>query len=254
MGDVKHGIKIVHKFAKAAEKFNSFNFAFKLQARDIDTFIHPDFKSRQDIKYVKRFSETRLTKKEYKKINAFRNEIINTFLPTVEGPNAIWYGNTVMELFTNLPEIIDKAVLSRVQEKFAIDGAKTWADFLDQDHLWWRKLQKLEPGFLHDLKDPENYVYLSAQKLVASIAETMTNGDEPTHEALKEIYCVNICNTRFWASYFATNSAENFPFWAERCFASCTITPGFRKILIFFQRKSSTHKQYLFFLSNIKKL
>ncbi|OGY07404.1 MAG: spore coat protein [Candidatus Blackburnbacteria bacterium RIFCSPHIGHO2_01_FULL_40_17] len=66
MGDVKHGIKIVHKFAKAAEKFNSFNFAFKLQARDIDTFIHPDFKSRQDIKYVKRFSETRLTKKEYK--------------------------------------------------------------------------------------------------------------------------------------------------------------------------------------------
>ncbi|HAM88823.1 MAG: hypothetical protein US83_C0006G0059 [Candidatus Falkowbacteria bacterium GW2011_GWC2_38_22] len=122
-------------------------------------------------------------------VSAGVHEIINTFLPTVEGPNAIWYGNTVMELFTNLPEIIDKAVLSRVQEKFAIDGAKTWADFLDQDHLWWRKLQKLEPGFLDDLKDPENYVYLSAQKLVASIAETMTNGDEPTHEALKEIYC-----------------------------------------------------------------
>src|SRR3989338_6948127 len=66
MGDVKHATTIIHRFQKIAKKFNSFNFAFKLQARNIDTFIHPDFKSRQDIKYVKRFSETRLTKKDYK--------------------------------------------------------------------------------------------------------------------------------------------------------------------------------------------
>ena len=63
MGDVKHGMKILQQFHKVAKKYD-FNFAFKLQYRDIPTFIHPDFKDRQDIKYVKRFSETKLKDSE----------------------------------------------------------------------------------------------------------------------------------------------------------------------------------------------
>jgi len=64
MGDVKHGLKILNEFHKVTKKFN-FNFAFKFQYRDIaGTFIHPDYKKRMDIKYVKRFSQTRLTPKE----------------------------------------------------------------------------------------------------------------------------------------------------------------------------------------------
>ena len=35
-------------------------FGFKLQFRNLDTFIHPDFRDRTDLKYIKRFSETRL--------------------------------------------------------------------------------------------------------------------------------------------------------------------------------------------------
>jgi sialic acid synthase SpsE len=65
MGDVTHGLKIIREFASVKEGFN-FNFAFKLQLRDIDTFIHPDYQSRMDIKYVKRFSETRLSEEELK--------------------------------------------------------------------------------------------------------------------------------------------------------------------------------------------
>ena len=38
-----------------------FKFAFKFQYRDLDTFIHPDFRNRTDIKYVKRFMETNIT-------------------------------------------------------------------------------------------------------------------------------------------------------------------------------------------------
>ena len=30
-----------------------FDFAFKLQYRDLDTFVHPSFKGRDDVKYVK---------------------------------------------------------------------------------------------------------------------------------------------------------------------------------------------------------
>ena len=61
MGDVQHGLHMIEEFAKVAGKYPKFQFAVKFQFRDIDTFIHPDFKERMDIKYVKRFSETRLS-------------------------------------------------------------------------------------------------------------------------------------------------------------------------------------------------
>jgi len=77
-GDLKHGISIIREIAKACKKYD-FQFGFKLQYRNLDTFIHPDFKGRQDIKYVKRFEETRLSEKEFK---AFKDEICNAgFLP-----------------------------------------------------------------------------------------------------------------------------------------------------------------------------
>ncbi len=65
MGDVNHGLKIIREFHKVTKKFN-FNFAFKFQYRDIaHTFIHPDFKKRKDLKYVKRFSETGLNPSKF---------------------------------------------------------------------------------------------------------------------------------------------------------------------------------------------
>jgi len=60
MGDVKHGVNIIRETAKICGKFD-FKFGFKLQYRDLDTFIHPQYKGRTDIKYVKRFEETRLS-------------------------------------------------------------------------------------------------------------------------------------------------------------------------------------------------
>lgn len=64
MGDVEHGLKIIRDF-HAVTKDYDFRFAFKFQYRDLDTFIHPDFKNRQDIKYIKRFSETRLSESDF---------------------------------------------------------------------------------------------------------------------------------------------------------------------------------------------
>jgi sialic acid synthase SpsE/quercetin dioxygenase-like cupin family protein len=45
-----------------------FHFAVKLQYRDIDTFIHPRYRQRFDLKFVKRFSETRVSWDGYKQI------------------------------------------------------------------------------------------------------------------------------------------------------------------------------------------
>jgi sialic acid synthase SpsE/quercetin dioxygenase-like cupin family protein len=66
-GSVQHGIRIVRELAEAARGF-PFRFAIKLQYRDIDTFVHPDYKQRFDLKFVKRFSATRLDWTEYKLI------------------------------------------------------------------------------------------------------------------------------------------------------------------------------------------
>lgn len=63
-GDVEHGIEIIQQIKKACEGLD-FQVAFKFQYRDLDTFIHPDFKGRDDIKYVKRFSETRLDEMDF---------------------------------------------------------------------------------------------------------------------------------------------------------------------------------------------
>ncbi|MBU4300078.1 N-acetylneuraminate synthase family protein [archaeon] len=65
MGSLEHGLKIIREFHEVSKKFD-FKFGFKLQYRDLDTFIHPDFKNRMDIKYIKRFSETRLKESELK--------------------------------------------------------------------------------------------------------------------------------------------------------------------------------------------
>jgi len=73
MGDLKHGIRIIREFGKVAGKFD-FRFGFKLQYRDLDSFIHPKYKGSVDIKYVKRFEETRLDQKQLK---ALRDEIKN---------------------------------------------------------------------------------------------------------------------------------------------------------------------------------
>ena len=64
MGDMKHADNLIKTYSKIAKKF-PFDFAIKLQYRNLDTFIHPHFKKRMDIKYIKRFEETRLTTKQF---------------------------------------------------------------------------------------------------------------------------------------------------------------------------------------------
>lgn len=64
MGSVEHGLNMIQAFAETTKPF-PFQFAFKFQFRDLDTFIHPDYKSRLDLKNVKRFAETRLIKDQF---------------------------------------------------------------------------------------------------------------------------------------------------------------------------------------------
>ncbi|MCR4399437.1 MAG: N-acetylneuraminate synthase family protein [Syntrophomonadaceae bacterium] len=66
-GSLEHGLRIIREVHAVCEEFD-FEFAFKLQYRDLDTFIHPAFASSQEHKFVKRFSETRLDKQAFRRL------------------------------------------------------------------------------------------------------------------------------------------------------------------------------------------
>jgi sialic acid synthase SpsE/mannose-6-phosphate isomerase-like protein (cupin superfamily) len=67
MGDVAHGIRIIRELKEACAGF-PFRFAIKLQYRYLPDFIHPAFRERMDLKFVKRFSETALCWDDYRKL------------------------------------------------------------------------------------------------------------------------------------------------------------------------------------------
>lgn len=64
-GSVEHGKRIIREIRNVCDDFPEFEFAFKFQYRDLDTFIHPDYKNRDDIKNVKRFRETKLNREQF---------------------------------------------------------------------------------------------------------------------------------------------------------------------------------------------
>ena len=67
MGRVDHALAIIEALHQVVEGF-SFDFAVKLQYRSIPDCIHPAYRERHDLKFVKRFSETSLSWDQYKEI------------------------------------------------------------------------------------------------------------------------------------------------------------------------------------------
>lgn len=66
-GSVEHGIDIIHAMSKIARKHN-IKAAVKLQFRNLDNFIHPDYKGRQDVKHIPRFESTRLNYEQFNQL------------------------------------------------------------------------------------------------------------------------------------------------------------------------------------------
>jgi N-acetylneuraminate synthase len=62
-GDLQRGLKIVRDFG-AVVRYHNARAAIKLQFRDVDSFVHKDFRERQDIRYIKKTIETQLTRVE----------------------------------------------------------------------------------------------------------------------------------------------------------------------------------------------
>ena len=63
-GSVEHGLRIIESMGGIARR-RGIHAGVKLQYRDLDTFIHPDYTARTDVKHIPRFLGARLTAGEF---------------------------------------------------------------------------------------------------------------------------------------------------------------------------------------------
>ena len=73
-GSVEHGKRIIAEVAKLNNP-GRYPIAVKFQYRDLPNFIHPDFRTRRDLKYVDRFLSTMLTWNELKELKDFASNL-----------------------------------------------------------------------------------------------------------------------------------------------------------------------------------
>jgi len=73
-GSVEHGLDIIRAMGRIARKYN-IKAAVKLQYRDLDTFVHPDYKERSDVNHIPRFMSTKLNYEQFTQlVDAVRAE------------------------------------------------------------------------------------------------------------------------------------------------------------------------------------
>lgn len=66
-GSVERGLKIIRDFGTVV-RYNNIKAAIKLQFRDVDNFIHPEFKGNQESRYIKKTEATKLSKMEFSRL------------------------------------------------------------------------------------------------------------------------------------------------------------------------------------------
>jgi hypothetical protein len=165
-------------------------------------------------------AENNLEERTRQGVSAGVREFIGVFLRNTEGAYAVNHGNRMISLFTNIPDQIDKAVLSRIQVRVSMEGAKRFEDFVDQDHLWWKKYRELDPKFI---KDPgvKDYEFMSAQRQVASMNDLHKGGNTEVQNAdLRTIYEASLkqhdAGTHEFFGVFYTAVLDRFPFFSSR--------------------------------------
>jgi N-acetylneuraminate synthase len=63
-GDLVRGKRIIQEFATVV-RYNNIKAAIKFQFRDVDNFVHDEFKGNQDLRYIKKTEATKMTRDQY---------------------------------------------------------------------------------------------------------------------------------------------------------------------------------------------
>jgi hypothetical protein len=164
-------------------------------------------------------AENNLEERTRQGVSAGVREFIGVFLRNTEGAYAVNLGNRLISLFTNIPDQIDKAVLSRIQIRIKMEGASNKFDFIDQDYMWWKKYQALDNDFVNSL-DPKGYNYLDAQKPSNSINDLIEDRFTFTVPDVEEIYNSakkeqDIKSQEFFGVFYS-EVLKRYPFFSSR--------------------------------------
>jgi N-acetylneuraminate synthase len=73
LGKIERGLKIIKDHGSIV-RFNNIKAAIKLQFRDVDDFIHPEFKGSEKLRYVKKTEDTKLSRADFTRMV---EEIVN---------------------------------------------------------------------------------------------------------------------------------------------------------------------------------
>jgi sialic acid synthase SpsE len=66
-GSVERGLKIIRDHAVVV-RYNNVKAAIKLQFRDVEEFIHPNFKGNEELRYIKKTEATKLSKADFTRL------------------------------------------------------------------------------------------------------------------------------------------------------------------------------------------
>jgi hypothetical protein len=164
-------------------------------------------------------AENNLEERTRQGVSAGVREFIGVFLRNTEGAYAVNLGNRLISLFTNIPDQIDKAVLSRIQMRISMEGASDKFDFMDQDYLWWKKYSELDKKFVDNI-NPADYQYMDAQKAVNSINELVENRYQFNIDEVKGVYESTLksrdVNSHEFFGEFYNAILDQYPFFSSR--------------------------------------
>jgi sialic acid synthase SpsE len=107
-GSVERGKKIIHEYSRVI-RHNNVKAAIKFQFRDVDSFIHPDFADREDMRYVWKTKQTKLSEDQMSELVQYtRNQGMY--------PMATCFDETSVDLFEKLGLDIMKVASSDIND------------------------------------------------------------------------------------------------------------------------------------------
>ena len=107
-GSVERGKKIIHEYSRVI-RHNNVKAAIKFQFRDVDSFIHPDFANREDMRYVWKTKKTKLNEKQM-------GELVNYTREQGMHPMATCFDENSVDLFQKLNLDIMKVASSDIND------------------------------------------------------------------------------------------------------------------------------------------
>ena len=114
-GRIQRGLKIVSDFARVV-RFNDVHAAIKLQFRDVDSFVHKDFRDRADVRYIKKTRDTQMSWDELRRlVEAVREAGMVTMVTPfdeVSVDKCVEFGVEILKIASS--DIRDKTLMAKI--------------------------------------------------------------------------------------------------------------------------------------------